>query len=374
MKFGAPFKVRVSPIAKMTTYKEALVIASNVENEIHVMDPYNGTKLYTFKNNTSTKKGLLLLPHTRSIVSVQAKKAAIQVWSWGKEAPLYKSVLAEKMGPITASHCGHYLLAGSLSGKIYVWYLPTGKLLRVWDGHYKAINCMTMTSDDGYIISGGEDAIINVWNFVDVVDKSLEEEIPRPVRTWNDHVLPVTDVVVGIGGSSGRIVSCSMDRTCKMFDIPSGERLYSVTCPSPLTCVAMDTQEQRVYMGAADGKVYIMNLMAASVSNLNARVQVETFSSTGVSLTQDPLLPRSLEGAETPISALVISDCGTRVCAASDAGVVRIYDARSGQVIQTIDTKGTVSALVLTPRPENLFGSQVNSPLVQPLRKYMNTV
>lgn len=42
-----------------------------------------------------------------------------------------------------------------------------GQLLRQWSPHYKAVSALAFTEDGSFLCSGGEDAMIHVWNFVE---------------------------------------------------------------------------------------------------------------------------------------------------------------------------------------------------------------
>ena len=42
---------------------------------------------------------------------------------------------------------------------------------------------------------------------------------PEPTRVWSSHSLPVTDLYVGHGGYTCRVVSASLDQTCRVCDI-----------------------------------------------------------------------------------------------------------------------------------------------------------
>ena len=40
---------------------------------------------------------------------------------------------------------------------------------------------------------------------------------PEPARIWSNHSLPVTDIHVGRGGYRCRVVSASLDQTCRVI-------------------------------------------------------------------------------------------------------------------------------------------------------------
>jgi hypothetical protein len=41
--------------------------------------------------------------------------------------------------------------------------VTTGEQLRAWDAHFKKVTALRFTDDDSFLVSGGEDAVINVW-------------------------------------------------------------------------------------------------------------------------------------------------------------------------------------------------------------------
>ena len=50
-----------------------------------------------------------------------------------------------------------------LAGKIFLWNVTTGEQLRAWDAHFKKVTALRFTDDDSFLVSGGEDAVVNVW-------------------------------------------------------------------------------------------------------------------------------------------------------------------------------------------------------------------
>ncbi len=70
---------------------------------------------------------------------------------------------------IAVSHDGLYCVGGSASGRLFLWETSGGELLRTWDAHYKAISAVCFTGDGTFIVSGGEDALVCVWDTAQIV-------------------------------------------------------------------------------------------------------------------------------------------------------------------------------------------------------------
>lgn len=120
---------------------------------------------------------------------------------------------------------------------MYVWEVSTGNLLNVWPAHYSKVNQVVFTDDDSFLISGGEDAIIKVWNLADLLEVfhhfffsllliilQANAGTIQPFCSWADHSLPISDLYIGAGGPNGRLASVSLDRTCKVCIVLEEEK------------------------------------------------------------------------------------------------------------------------------------------------------
>lgn len=371
-----------------------LLLGSNQENELLIADASTGGQLYCFKNCRAAQNGVIPMPRTDHLVAVQESKLALHLWSWGKDMPVWKCHVAEKMGPVAVSSCGNLLFAGSESGKVYVWDVKTGELITVFDAHYKRVSALQLTSDDSHLVTAGEDAIVNVWRLVDLLDEpdaaSSFQQGVTPVVSFTDHVLPVTALHVGQGGVNARIYTASLDRTCKVWSLSSSQCLYSVSCPSYVNACVADPMEQRLFMGCGNGKIYALDLNAAATSITAATARVANASTNGSASPwgSDALLPEAFEGHESSVTSLQIHASGAFLVSGDESGNVRVWDSMSRQSLRTIKLfKGKVTALVLLPRPRHLF-RQAKTPFtlenedpddllatplpVAPLKKYMN--
>lgn len=79
-----------------------------------------------------------------------------------------------------------------------------------------------MSDDESLLISGGEDGSIHCWSLANIFNYSSShtdssKRVITPYITWSVHSLPITSLYCGIGGLNGRLLSTSLDRTCKVF-------------------------------------------------------------------------------------------------------------------------------------------------------------
>lgn len=76
-------------------------------------------------------------PSIVQLLSLKAKGTALHFWAWGTEQPRLKCHSPEKLGPLAVSCDGSLCAGGGISGRVYVWEVSSGTLLRAWDAHYK---------------------------------------------------------------------------------------------------------------------------------------------------------------------------------------------------------------------------------------------
>lgn len=81
-----------------------------------------------------------------------------------------------------------------------------------------------------------------------------------PEQVWSSHSLPVTDLQVGVGGHLSRVVSSSLDQTCRLYDVNSGELLCTFVFEVGICSVVMDPAEYRLFAGGSSGSIYAVNL------------------------------------------------------------------------------------------------------------------
>ena len=284
-------------------------------------------------------------------MSAQVSKNALDVWGLDKESALHKFFVGEPMGVVASSPDGAFFAGGSLAGAAYVWECATGKLLRTWPAHFKAVSAMAFTPDGSVLVTAGDDTVVSAWTLAALLDPALcSHPSPTPTHSWAEHSLPVTAVATGLcdGGGAGLVVSASADRTCKMWTLGGGHLLRTITFPVAIRAIAIDACEATLYAGAADGRVFEVPLNAsAAIGESYGAVMAGSTGSMGRSGAS-----ATLEGHTRAISALACTADGERVVSASDDGTCRVWDVASRQTTHVLrHPRGLAfSALALAPR------------------------
>jgi len=331
----------------MRRTKEEVVLTTSASTETsvaHLWDIRTGTLLVSYKNCACAPHAFCLIG-SDFFASVQAGKSAVHIWDWRKDQPQVKCTGPEKIHALAATSDGVFLVGGGSSGKLYAWEIASGELLRTFDAHYKAVTTLCFTDDGSVLVSGGEDGLVNVWLMTELVDQTLSrnQRTVSPLHSWSDHTLQITGLFIGAGGISARLLSCSMDRTCRIWHIPSGTQLACIAFPSAVTSVAMDLAETHLYAGANSGLIYEVDLFQP--------VPIVAGDSSGSQ--------QMFKGHSHAISSLALSSDGSALISGAADGV-RVWDTYSHQVTKIIShhQKGMITNVAVLPKPNDLEGNQ----------------
>uniref|UniRef100_A0A0C9QSM2 TSA: Wollemia nobilis Ref_Wollemi_Transcript_11576_1308 transcribed RNA sequence n=1 Tax=Wollemia nobilis TaxID=56998 RepID=A0A0C9QSM2_9CONI len=213
----------VSALAKLAFSGEVVVVASPVDAGITVWDLETGAERLHLRSCASPRHGLAavglqFVAASQVQKSSSAASGAIFYWQWNKPQAEIRSFPVEHIGPIACNTDGTYIVGGGSSGRIYLWEVPSGQLLKVWPAHYKALTCLVFSDDESLLISGAEDGFVRAWPLLIALDEdaALQAETQfQPLHNFSAHNLPVKDIVCGYGGCNAIIVSSSSDFTYK---------------------------------------------------------------------------------------------------------------------------------------------------------------
>ncbi|KAI8920751.1 quinon protein alcohol dehydrogenase-like superfamily [Powellomyces hirtus] len=352
---------------------EIAVTASSTDNLVHIWDLRSGAVLGSLKGNKSNQRCTTLLPvggaggslYSSSFLTAQNDRALVHVWNWAKGQLQVKFGLPEKLSSLCASHSGMYCVGGGQSGRVYVWQMNTGKLLRMFDAHYKAVRVIRFTADDAAFVTGGEDSVANVWRLAEVIDPQLDNVV-SPHCSLSGHALPITDIACGIGlFGNTRIVTSSADRTCKIWEASSGDLLNTIVFPKSISSLALDPTETRLYSGSSDGLIYCTNLYHQSSDGQTHGM------SQGVDAGETD--PGVFTGHTQNVTSLCFSFDGSLLLSGSEDGTAIVWDAASKQSLRSFTThKAPVSSVNVLLKPPHLMdaGAASSGPYATHIRPW----
>ncbi|CAG8465532.1 2341_t:CDS:2 [Ambispora gerdemannii] len=345
---------------------ELAISCSSTDSTIKVWDFRTSTLVYSFRQNVSPKNSMALLPFPGQsdriglVLAAQTDKPLIHAYSWQKEQIYQKLVCPDKLVSLVISNKGSYCAGGTEKGKIYVWELSTGKLCKVFDAHYRKVNILKFTFDDVALISGSDDAVVNVWLLCSILDESTEESLISSYYSWSSHSLPITDIVCGIGNfHTSRVLTSSLDNTCKV-NLFREREISGYQPNNPNSAISTRTNNREVESVDGGGAVEGVALEGHNYNNTKG----------GLGLV--------FRGHSAGITAITLSYDSTILLSASEDGTVLIWDIASRQMLKTFTYhKGPVTNLSVFLKPPELstIGSSVTAsnkipiPHISPFKK-----
>ncbi|XP_064386089.1 WD repeat-containing protein 18-like [Halichondria panicea] len=296
---------------------------------------------------------LCLLGHDHLLCSLPSLPL-IYVWSSYKEQVQLKIACPGVVLALAGSPDGVYC-AAAISEKIHVWEACSGHLLVVASLHYQPVRVLQFTDDGTHLLSGGDDCRVVVWKvarllsdafdssgcrlpYTDHAPTSLTSDTSLTRHVWSHHSQAVTSLHCGKGGAlKARVVTASLDQTCKVYELSSGSLLCSILFDFGLTSVTMDANEYFLFVGGFNGTISQVNLY----THLSSKTQALSLFSEEETTSHSQFI-----GHSTAISGLTVSCWSSQIVSSCREDAVRVWDIASRQTIRQVKMRGPVLALL----------------------------
>lgn len=321
-----------------------------------VWDPRVGTSLMTYRG------GGVAAPHSLCIVGKDYlmisdhTKPVLHAWQLNSQQPVLakgvRLVCPGRVSSLAVSPDGCYCVT-AVAEKLHVWHIASGRHLAVAVRHFQAVSCVRFTDDGSHFVSGGEDGLVLVWPLAYLISNDGGEVIAgqnEPRHVFSDHSLPVRDLYVGHGGMRAHIVSVSMDRTCKVYDLASGTLLLSLVYDCILTAVTMGATEMEVFVGGSDSNIYQFGL--------HSPPRMREYHPTK----EDKA--KKFVGHSKAVTCLSASIDGVSLLSGSLDTEVMLWHIPSRQCIRVLHHKGPVTNAFFTVAPKCIFTEDMKPTLV----------
>ncbi|CAN0858393.1 Protein ROOT INITIATION DEFECTIVE 3 [Linum grandiflorum] len=316
-----------------------IILTSSPDGPITAYDSFSGAVVARFTGSRSPRHGLTLLGNTfiaaTHISSSSTGSTALHLYNWWSSTALHRLLLPEPVAPLAAfpdcSSASSYIFAGGLSGNIHSLSIPSGNLLGSFSAHRGSpVSCLEISPDWSLLTSGGDDGTIAVFPIFQLLDDDNRPENTDDIiiRRFTAHEGPVTSIVRCMGVSQPTVASCSMDSTCKLWNLLEGTNLRTVVFPCPISGMALDPSETDFYAAGTDGVVY----RGGSRKRSGGQLVV------------------ALPGKHCAgIVSIALVDGGKRLVSAAEDGSVHVSDVEKGEVTMVMgnNTLESISEMVV---------------------------
>jgi len=210
---------------------------------------------------------------------------------------------------------------------------------------------MAVSPNSEWLAVGCADGIIHLLSIPSILASGIEESLKI---SFAQHSLPISDLRFSL--TSGRLYSCSMDQTCKIWAIWDKLLLVSVSFPTILNSLAISPNEDCIYVGGCDGNIYKIDTWEIKGNDINIMSQIQN-------------LPEQIFKGSSSVNCIDTNIDGSILIAGYEDGSIKVWSASSCQLIQTLPQqyKGNVTSIKVLLRPSSISIHSKFRPTLIPL-------
>jgi WD40 repeat protein/uncharacterized caspase-like protein len=254
-------------------------------------------------------------PSSYSIRSSAYLSDGTQIITGGSRLRIWDSQSLRSVQSLPPPVPGATTMLITTDGKLALWQLSdhatlvatettSGRLIATFKGHTGFVLGAAVSSDQKLIVSAGEDKTARIW----------EVSTGRLIKTLSFEYAPLSVAI----SPDGRFVLCNDSRGMQLWNVAAGTLVRSFPLKSD-TFWDMAFSPEGAYAFSANKQV-------VRQWDLTTGLQVRAFA-----------------GKTKNIRRLVVSPDAKRLMSLGDDSKIKLWDVRTGELLQTIERAGTAS-------------------------------
>ena len=257
--------VEDSPVNGVAITPDGRYVAASREDTVVVGD--SQTKETWELSGHPGSGPIAITPDARLIISDGLGGKVVRIWDRGTG----KGITTlhghkEQITAVAITPDGRYAVAGSSDGSIRVWSVRRRKPVALLTGHNEAVLTVAITPDGQYVVSGGWSQTTKVWRVAGATEVSkLESIYDSTVYDWDTKGIGT----VAISEDGQYVVAGGEDERLHVWDVTTGRHLARFTTLGvPLACNI--TADGLIACGSSPGSIYLLQLEQRQRSKASA--------------------------------------------------------------------------------------------------------
>ncbi|KYM87794.1 Periodic tryptophan protein 2 like protein [Atta colombica] len=244
------------------------------------------------------------------------------------------SISRQRISSIALNSTGDWIAIGcSHAGQLLVWEWQSETYAMKQQGHRTNMNCLAYSPDGQYIITGGDDGKVKLWNTL----------TGFCTLTFHEHISSISSVL--FSHNRKFVASASLDGTVRAYDLVRYRNFRTLTSPRPVqfSCLSIDASDEFIAAGGQDFfDVYLWSMKLGTLLEI-------------------------LSGHEGPIASLVFNPnpASTELVSASWDKTLKIWNAiENGSAHETVRLNADALCVTYKPNGEEVAVATLDGQII----------
>jgi WD40 repeat protein len=283
------------------------------------------------ENNRLSENTIIDSRRDQSLSDMDMKRQSYTIFQTGHKSPVRDA---------TFSPDGKYIISGGDDKTLRLWETHTGREIRVFEGHVAAVTSVAFSPDGRSVVSGSEDMTLRLWDVTN----------GKEVRRFQGHEASVKSVEYDPKGK--HIISGGDDKSIRIWHVSTGEQIRALKGhDEPVNSVSLSLDGKYLLTGSWDGTLRLWDVGKGRTLKVfkghESCVNAVDFSPDGrfmVSGSDDNTLRlwkpskseaiRTFKGHKYSIACVAFSPDSKYVLSGSYDNTIRLWDVASGKEIR----------------------------------------
>ena len=255
-----------------------------------------------------------------------------------------------------------FIISGGFDNTIRIWNLKDKRQEAVLEGHTSSINSLVISRDRKYIISCGDITVI-IWNFAEKIQEAILKGHTKTV------------LCISVTNDNRHIVSGSADDTIRLWNVEYRIEERILKCDSPIKWIAItsdnkeivylsDTRAMKIWNISKnrDGRIGGKNCFATcqAITNDSSYIASASYDDYIISLwkLKEKKLKAVFKGHESVVTALVFTSDNKYIISASSDLTIRKWNIVEKREEIKIGHTSKITAIAIIKNDRICFASE----------------